>query len=133
MGLVSWLRLFFVFFNRFFSQFHLSTLSWLRIWLYIFLFTFYWVIAVSRPGSQVLRVSKVGWSFFLSFFNWFFFHFHPSTLGWLKIWLYILFYFILYIYLGLIIWVWQVNSGYFFNLFFSIESFNIWLIENYAL
>jgi hypothetical protein len=86
---------FYHFLINYFSQLHPSTLGWLRIKLHnlFILFVFYGIIMVLWSESGVLRVSRVNLSFF-PFINWFFFYFHPSTLIWLRIELYIFFYFL---------------------------------------
>jgi len=70
--------------------------------------------------SRVLRVSRVNLSFFFLLLIDFFFYFHPSTLIWLRIELFIFFYFLFM----KLTRVWQVHPGWsrlFFVLFFNFN------------
>lgn len=108
LAVLTRVNFFYLFFNMFFFQFYLSTMSWLRIKLYnFFRLVFYGVISVSWSESQVLWVICVDSGHFLvHFFNYYFFQIHLSILGWLVIILYNLFwFFFVWSYLSLITWV----------------------------
>jgi hypothetical protein len=126
-----------VFFFRIdlFSQFHPSTLDWLRIRVHdLFRSVFYEVILIPWSSHRFGRLILVDSScFFVSFFNWFF-HFHLSKLIWLRIESHKLFQFGFY-WVILVSWpgsrVWQVNFSYFF-LFFLINFFFNFIIRHWV-
>jgi hypothetical protein len=99
----------------FFFEFHLSTLSWLRIEFYnLFQFSFYWVISISWPVLQAWHVDSVCW-LEIEFYNLFqFFSYWVISISWP------------------VSQVWQVDSFFFssFNIrFFFIEFYNLfWFV-----
>ena len=96
------------------------TISWPKLWVSLIVLSFFFIIFLTYFFSILLfnigliyfglffmRLSRphnlsygFGWLtrkvFSCSFFNWFFFQFHPLTLGWLRIELHNLFQFFFY-------------------------------------
>jgi hypothetical protein len=134
---IGWLGLFFCLFI------YLSTSSfntrWIKNWALYFIYLFYMGLLRSHdPSRKFCRLARLTWVF-SCFFNWIFF-FNLILKHWAD-WdfSFIVFFsiFFLWNYPGFMTQIWQVNTGWleFFlsfllNVFFSIISLNIRLIEN---